>query len=130
MHKDTFERCRDMYFEAKLGKTWMGLLITLYFQDCVNFFFGSRHFFFSTKSPIFLFLLMVSFKKLTSFATFYCQWKNNLYLQEELVKDHLDFKLLQDNLVTKAIKLLWEISADLYEIKYCTLSELIYFKVF
>ena len=73
---------------------------------------------------------MVSFKKLTSFATFYCQWKNNLYLQEELVKDHLDFKLLQDNLVTKAIKLLWEISADLYEIKYCALSELIYFKVF
>ena len=86
----------------------MGLLNTLYFQDCEIFFFGStgRHFFFSTKSPIFLFLLMVSFKKLTSFATFYCQWKNNLYLQEELVKDHLDFKLLQDNLVTKAIKLL------------------------
>ena len=84
----------------------MGLLITLYFQDCENFFFRSRHFFFATKSPIFLFPLMVSVKKLTSFATFYCQWKNNLYLQEELVKDHLDFKLLQDNLVTKAIKLL------------------------
>ena len=85
----------------------MGLLIALYFQDCENFFFVSRHFFFfSTKSPIFLFPLMVSFKKLTSFATFYCHWKNNLYLQEELVKDHLDFKLLQDNVVTKAMKLL------------------------
>jgi len=38
MKKGTFERCRDMCFEAKLGKTWMGLLITLYFQDYENFF--------------------------------------------------------------------------------------------
>lgn len=84
----------------------MGLLNTLYFQDCENFFFGSRHFFFRQNLQFFYSFLIVSFKKLTSFATFYCQWKNNLYLQEELVKDHLDFKLLQDNLVTKAIKLL------------------------